>query len=297
MKILFITTRDPQLQGDYLEVSMLYGLRAIFGNGIVDYPRKKVLYGDFSESPQDALHGRGFTLYTRAIDDISDRNLGSFDSILYGVTDSYGISDFPDLNALSENRWYLDGRDSPIISRRPCFKRELFQPCNGVFATGLSIPSYQIRPMNLAGKDQLFQTTVPAAALSEGDVRVTGRSHYRFENEEDYYRDMQRSWFGITCKKGGWDCLRHYELMAAGACLVFRNYHLKPPTCSPGNIPCFTYSTTDELNDLLPSLVYKNKPTKNYIEMLYAQREWLQRYGTCESRATGIMRVVAASLS
>ena len=33
-------------------------------------------------------------------------------------------------------------------------------------------------------------------------------------NESDYYKDYQRSYFAITCKKGGWDCLRHYEILA-----------------------------------------------------------------------------------
>jgi hypothetical protein len=39
--------------------------------------------------------------------------------------------------------------------------------------------------------------------------------------ERDYYADMERSYFGLTWKKAGWDCLRHLELMAAGCVPLF----------------------------------------------------------------------------
>ena len=39
--------------------------------------------------------------------------------------------------------------------------------------------------------------------------------------ERDYYVDMQRSFFGLTWKKAGWDCLRHVELLASGCLPLF----------------------------------------------------------------------------
>ena len=39
-------------------------------------------------------------------------------------------------------------------------------------------------------------------------------------------------------------------------------------------------------------LVVNNKPTKEYIEMLYAQREWLLKYGTTETRALEIIKTL-----
>ena len=64
MRILFITTKHPEKQGDLLEVSLLHGLRTMLGEDFVDYPRKKIMYHDFSDSPKDSLHGRGFSLLT-----------------------------------------------------------------------------------------------------------------------------------------------------------------------------------------------------------------------------------------
>lgn len=43
-----------------------------------------------------------------------------------------------------------------------------------------------------------------------------GKNTYIFENEEEYYNDYKKSLFAITRKKGGWDCMRHYEILACG---------------------------------------------------------------------------------
>lgn len=42
-------------------------------------------------------------------------------------------------------------------------------------------------------------------------------STYKYNTEEAYYSMYSNSKIAITCKKGGWDCLRHYEIIACGA--------------------------------------------------------------------------------
>ncbi len=44
---------------------------------------------------------------------------------------------------------------------------------------------------------------------------------YIYDNEKDYYLDYQTSMFAITTKKAGWDCLRHYEILANGCIPYF----------------------------------------------------------------------------
>lgn len=44
---------------------------------------------------------------------------------------------------------------------------------------------------------------------------------YIYRQEELYYLDYQRSYFALTCKKGGWDCMRHYEILANGCIPYF----------------------------------------------------------------------------
>ena len=54
-------------------------------------------------------------------------------------------------------------------------------------------------------------TTKQMATIVPGDL-----STYVFTTQRAYYADYQTSVFGRTCKKGGWDCMRHYEILANG---------------------------------------------------------------------------------
>lgn len=44
---------------------------------------------------------------------------------------------------------------------------------------------------------------------------------YIYDDESEYYSDYQNSYFAVTCKKAGWDCLRHYEILANGCIPYF----------------------------------------------------------------------------
>ena len=195
------------------------------------------------------------------------------------MTDSYNVTDYPEINTITPNVWYLDGHDHQRITKKPCFKRELFLQQESVYPTGFGIPRHQIRPLNFTNKIQAIQKTVPPYAvfgpqILGGDTKRL----YCFSDEEDYYKDMGHSWFGLTCKKGGWDSLRHYEILASGACLMFRDYDKKPPLCAPQDLPCFSYSTLDELESIINRLLINEKPTDEYYDMVLRQREWLIKY-------------------
>lgn len=293
MKILYITTTNPRAQGDYQEVMILNGLRSILGDSCIDFPRKKVMYGDYTDTPKEELHGSGFTLYTIPLNEIPDnlRNLENIDFILYGVTNAYGITDYLEINKLCNNIWYIDGHDHEHITKTPCFKRELFNAEENVYPIGFGIPHYQIKPINF-NKNQLFQKTAPYHSIFKPATDLGTRFHHIFRNEDEYFDDMSKSWFGLTSKKGGWDSLRHYEIMACGALLLFRDYDKKPKMCSPQNLPCFSYSSPYELNNLFSRLIVNNKPTNEYLDMLFSQREWLLKYGTTESRANYIIQTM-----
>lgn len=309
MKIIFVTISDPKSQGDFLEVSILTGLREILGNNCIDYPRKKIMYHDWSDTKKEELHGRGFTLYKFPFKELSDeeRKLENIDFILYGVANAYNEKNKPELDKLVEGEnkiWYLDGHDlyggAPIklnyngeniigTQKENCFKRELTETnYKNVYPIGFGIPEYQIRDINLDGKIQLFQKTAP----KESSFNMVNFNGYIFENEEDYYEDMQKSWFGLTCKKGGWDCLRHYEIIASGTLLLFKDYDKKPKNCSPINLPCYSYNNKRDLLILIKKLVINNKPTDEYLEMLKNQRLWLINYGTTKKRGEQIINIL-----
>lgn len=301
MKILFVTTKNPEKQGDYYELSLITGLRKILGDDFVEYPKKKILYGDFSESPKHTLHGKGFTYCTNPIKDVSyDRNnikTEDFDVIIMGSGHMYGEEWETD----HHNVWYTDGHDLFGDAKRritykgdniigcqyteKCFKRELVENFPSVYQIGFGIPEEYIKPIDLSIKTQLFQSTAPSNACFKEN------SSYRFDKEEDYYQDMQRSWFGLTSMKGGWDCLRHYEILASGSLLLFKDFNNKPPLIQP-NCPTISYSSHEELYSIMNKLVIDNKPTEEYINLLNLQREWLLNHGTCEKRALDIVKIL-----
>jgi hypothetical protein len=87
------------------------------------------------------------------------------------------------------------------------------------------------------------------------DEEVAGRigasASYAFEDEAEYYADLQASRFGITAKRTGWDALRHYELAANGCVPCFRELERKPATCAPHGLEagrnCLSYRDADDL--------------------------------------------------
>lgn len=67
-------------------------------------------------------------------------------------------------------------------------------------------------------KDKDFASLIP------GDQRT-----YIYNSESEFYQDYQRSYFALTKEKGGWDCLRHYEILACGCIPYFLNLENCPP--------------------------------------------------------------------
>jgi len=85
------------------------------------------------------------------------------------------------------------------------------------FPVQYSIPEVKIIK-EIPVKDRDFAFIIP------GQLKT-----YIYDTELDYYQDYQRSYFAVTCKKGGWDCLRHYEILANG-CIP---YFIDIDKCNP----------------------------------------------------------------
>ena len=66
-------------------------------------------------------------------------------------------------------------------------------------------------------KNKILSNLIP------GDI-----STYIYDNEKDYYDEYKQSYFAITKKKAGWDCLRHYEILANGCIPLFEDLEKCP---------------------------------------------------------------------
>ena len=285
MKVLYVTIKDKTKQGDYLEVMCLRALRKVLGDNCIDYPKKKILYNDWSEVEKESLHGKGFTIIEPYLSDIKNRNYDDVDVVVYGfINKPHYVNDFyPELDDLNRPVVYIDGHDNSEVARTPCFKHEVHHPHSEVFPINLAIPSEKIREIDFSVKRQVFQTTAPPYAQFGPQVLgAAGRQLYIYDDEEEYYDDMSQSWFGLSCRKGSWDALRNYEIIASGALLLFRDFNQKPEFTSPIHVPAISYSTPEELRHIVQTLLPAGRPSEAYRNILSAQREWLVENATEE---------------
>lgn len=86
---------------------------------------------------------------------------------------------------------------------------------------------------------------------SELAERLGAATSYAFDSEAEYFSDLQASRFGITTKRAGWDCMRHYEIAANGTVPCFRQLSKKPESCAPhgliDGVNCIEYEDADAL--------------------------------------------------
>ena len=229
MKILYISKgRKPDYQCDML----FHGLRSLLGPDVVDVNRIWFMYANsFGPGKHDLseCYGRGFTLYGQLPDDSNvDRTdirkkikNRYFDLIIYGSVHrdrsffNKVRSNYPPSKII-----FIDGEDEPgtasLLGQGIYFKRELVDA--DALPIQFAIPKEKIVP-EIPMKTRQISTHAPWE-IPPGP---------RYEKESDYYKDYGQSYFAKTRKKAGWDCLRHYEIMAAGALPYFERLEECPP--------------------------------------------------------------------
>jgi len=146
----------------------------------------------------------------------------------------------------------------------------------------MSIPEDHIEYIPMQDKSQDFvnynvddelMDLFPASPFAE-----LGKWQPAFTNQNDYYSDIRKSKYGITTKRAGWDCLRHYEYAAKGAILCFKNLHSKSDFCAPFELKtgnCIPYLNKE---DLLKKL--KRKTSMELEGIQENQYLWIRRYTT-----------------
>ena len=83
----------------------------------------------------------------------------------------------------------------------------------------------------------------------------TRQYHFGHSEEKEYNLEYRNSWFAHTQKKGGWDCLRHYEIMANGCIPLFENLE---------NCPKYTLTGFPKELVLKTNKLFANLPSNSY---------------------------------
>ncbi|MGH2956316.1 MAG: glycosyltransferase [Solirubrobacterales bacterium] len=167
--------------------------------------------------------------------------------------------------------WWRQMRPWPLprAHRRILFYKRELQPLTariryfGLLPGGLALRllSRSVRPIAFSipeehlatGEKEKTKLLATHAVDPEVANAVEGAvERYAFSSEADYYRDLRASRFGVTTRKAGWDCMRHYELAASGCVPCFRDLHRKPPSAGPHGLDesnCVPYGDARELLD------------------------------------------------
>jgi hypothetical protein len=80
-----------------------------------------------------------------------------------------------------------------------------------------------VHPISFSIPASKIRTTVSEKTRHIASVIPGDLSTYTFTDEVSYYEGYATSVFGKTCRKGGWDCMRHYEILANGCIPWFVN--------------------------------------------------------------------------
>jgi hypothetical protein len=113
------------------------------------------------------------------------------------------------------NIFFIDGEDEvdrifwPLVGRGHYLKREFTSSSKLIAPIQFAIPLEKVAQV----------TTDKTQLIAKIDPR--DKSTYIYSQERDYYHDYRSSLFAYTTKKAGWDCLRHYEIMANDAIPIF----------------------------------------------------------------------------
>lgn len=288
MRILFLTLPYP----DYVSDTLFHGLRTILGADVVDFPYQSRLY----KGGEKPVYGRGFTAWNlldeidieRSIDAVLKQVKvgGHFDVVVVNAS-MYETLDrdyMEEIFAL----WFeagrlddtlcvmIDGGDHPYVSpshkefgKPILFKRENEEGFG--LPISISIPKEKITPFGMK-KTQLLSKT-------RWDTK-------EFNDEVAYYESYKEAFFAYSPKKAGWDCMRHYEIMANGCIPLISDY---------GNPPILTATSAFTL----PGLSLPRIPHSYIKESLcvFVTSQYTKEVGSAASSLANMAISIASSCS
>lgn len=294
MKILFVYNfSNPE----YLADCVYHGL---IDSGLEVYETSHPNYMHFSYPNPQQLYGNGFTIFAKlnhqprleSSEDIIDKIKTKFyDLIIYGCI--YTHDWFPDRQCLDYLDYvkefypktrvhFLDGSDDiknfghdyGLNEYGIIWKRELMDVSFGN-PISFAIPESQIGMFEIE-KETIFSSNLNRPQMGGGSDPVS----YTFTDENLYYKEYAKSYYGYTCRKMGWDCMRHYEILSNRCIPYFYDLENCPPYIMV-NFPKYIIIETNkysslgkvhpnykEFNEYLFQYVQKNLTTKKLVESI-----------------------------
>lgn len=246
MRICFHNTIVPWYRYDATQVSdyqldMLYHGLVSLGHQVFTTTNMWWMYDDITPESKKKIWGKGFTMYGL----LSRKKQLMFNSQVKCDLNIVGLhhsllshcrGEIPTelLAGFSpENTIIIDGWDRPEIQLKllpycsKYFKRELYyDETEQIKAISFAFPEEKIPKVTKFAMERR-NIVAPLIPVNQS-VDPSYMSTYIYEDEDSYYNMYQDSIFALTSKKGGWDTLRHYEIMANGCLPYFVDIEMCP---------------------------------------------------------------------
>jgi hypothetical protein len=213
--------------------SILHGLRSLLGNDVVDAIKIRHMYTDYTDD-LNLMHGKGFTLSKTLTDDVDREDITSkiiskyFDYIIYGASQRTDSLQYLDLvsEIYSPNKIvFINGADSWRGTVEPTLINK-----NGIHFLREKLINGSAFPISFSIPKDLIVKSVPEKTYYLMPLVPGVESTYIYPTQQSYYKQYQDSLFGLTWKKAGWDCLRHYEILSQGCLPLFLDIAHLPST-------------------------------------------------------------------
>jgi len=289
MKILYITNHldiaraSGGFINDYQNDLVFYGLRELFGDDVVDSTQIISLYKEYENKIHPQHLWGGMTTFWLIGDNNIDRtNIEDkiknhyYDLIIYGaIKRCKNYYDLVSKHYPADKVILIDGNDEsdldPLYEKHLYFKRELIIDHPNLLPITFGIPTDKLAIPN-KNKTQEYATCVPGQPET-----------YIFKSEQPYYNDYQNSFYGVTTKKAGWDCMRHYEILG-NYCMP---YFIGLEDCPKNTLVNFPKELLLEGRELA-----KNFDEQKYFSILNELFEYTKQYLTTKYLAQHILNYV-----
>lgn len=151
-----------------------------------------------------------------------------------------------------------------------------------VFPITFSIPSEKIIS-SIPIKKKLISPLIPGKLDT-----------YIYDDEETYYNHYKECMFALTSKKAGWDCCRHYEILACGTIPIFIDID-DCPLETMFLFPKDYIKKGNKLYEIMKSYDFDSIPIpiiNEYFNLLYILLEYTKKYLTTEKISMYILETV-----
>lgn len=246
VNILFISNGEGV---DYQCDCVFHGLNSIEGINVYILNDYQHMFDNNSIDFLSRQYGMGFTITNRVsinkrrihtLDEATENiRMKFYDVIIFGSIERCNLLLDIVLLYYSKNRIiFIDGEDEDfsvkIIHRmKGRIKAPIFYEKYKKRAADLSKKGIYFKrelrvkerktffPISFAIPSQNVIEAVPEKSILLAKIIPGKLDTYIYNKEEDYYNGYKRAWFGMTIKKAGWDCMRHYEILANGCIPYF----------------------------------------------------------------------------